>query len=110
MTPTLIQNSIKLQLVGIEVGFKIDDSSIIQYYSSMSSFQNDFGIVHLQRTLRSSCSPHKVHAFLRSFNCYGVVLKEKLTEIVKIPTDTVNIELSRQSTVVLLCAITQIKM
>lgn len=51
-----------------------------------------------------------MRAFLGSVNCYGVIPKEKLPEIVKMPNDTVNIELSRQSTVALLCAITQIKM
>lgn len=36
--------------------------------------------------------------------------KEMLAEVVKIPNDTVNIELSCQSTVVLLCAVSQIRM
>lgn len=48
--------------------------------------------------------------FSKSVDFHGIVLKEKLPEIVKMQTDTVNIELSRQLTVVLLCAITQIKM
>lgn len=52
----------------------------------------------------------KMHAFFKSGDFHGIVLKKKLPEIVKMQTDTVNIEHSRQPTVVLLCAITQIKM
>lgn len=77
----------------------------------MSSFQNDFGIVRLHRKLKSSFSSHNKLSFKKkNLSVNYVVLKEELTEIIKILTDTMNIELSCQFTLVLLCAITQIKM
>lgn len=50
-----------------------------------------------------------MQAFLKSVQRHGAVLRLELGEIIKIPDDAGNIELYCQTTVVLLCAITQIK-